>query len=289
MSHQYWLDVPIEPDLEPLEHGSILFVGTATTVIKLGGFTILTDPNFLHSGDHIHVGYGMTSKRITDPAIEIEELPYLDACVLSHMHDDHFDEIAKAKLRKDLPIITTTQAAKLLRIDGFKSTHALRRWDSLTLRKGAAWLRITSMPGKHGPGVMNYLLPPVMGSMLEWGLGNARTLFRLYISGDTLVTDELREIPERFPGIDLALMHLGGTKVMGILVTMDAKQGVEALRIIHPRRAIPIHYNDYPIFKSTLEQFMRAVDEANLDTKIEYLYHGDRYDFTAAALLKAAS
>jgi hypothetical protein len=55
----------------------------------------------------------------------------------------------------------------------------------------------------------------------------------MYITGDTLVIDALKEIPRRYPDIDLALLHLGGTRVLGILVTMDAEQGVEMLQIGH--------------------------------------------------------
>src|SRR3954465_2046253 len=84
-------------------NGSILFVGTATTVITCGGFTLLTDPNFLHSGDHAHLGYGLTPDRPTNPALEIDDLPPLDFCLLSHLHGDHWDEVAEAKLSKSLP------------------------------------------------------------------------------------------------------------------------------------------------------------------------------------------
>ena len=58
-----------------LGNGSIFFVGNATVLIRYAGFTILTDPNFLHAGDHVHLGYGLTSTRRTDPAVEIEVLP----------------------------------------------------------------------------------------------------------------------------------------------------------------------------------------------------------------------
>ena len=36
--------------------GSIFFVGNATVILRYAGFTILTDPNFLHRGDHVHLG-----------------------------------------------------------------------------------------------------------------------------------------------------------------------------------------------------------------------------------------
>jgi L-ascorbate metabolism protein UlaG (beta-lactamase superfamily) len=50
--------------------------------------------------------------------------------------------------------------------------------------------------------------------------------------------------------------------VLGIMVTMDAEQGVEVLRMVQPKRAIPIHYNDYDVFKSPLVDFQRAVEAA---------------------------
>jgi hypothetical protein len=68
-----------------LAQGSILFVGTATVILRYAGFTILTDPNFLHRGDHVHLGHGMTAIRRTDPALELEALPPVDFVVLSHM------------------------------------------------------------------------------------------------------------------------------------------------------------------------------------------------------------
>jgi L-ascorbate metabolism protein UlaG (beta-lactamase superfamily) len=41
--------------------GSLTFIGTATTVLRLGGFTLLTDPNFLHRGQRAYLGYGLTT------------------------------------------------------------------------------------------------------------------------------------------------------------------------------------------------------------------------------------
>jgi hypothetical protein len=46
-----------------LGSASIFFVGNATLLIRYARFTILTDPNFLHGGDHVHLGYGLTSTR----------------------------------------------------------------------------------------------------------------------------------------------------------------------------------------------------------------------------------
>lgn len=262
--------------------GSLFFVGTATVLLRYAGFTILTDPNFLHQGDHVHLGYGLRSARRTNPALEIEQLPPLDLLVLSHMHDDHFDRVAAAKLDKNLPIITTPHAAADLKKKGFTSPQAIKTWETLTVTKGDARVRITAMPGRHGPGILAALLPQVMGSMLEFQSEAENTVFRLYISGDTLVYEDLKEIPKRYPDINLALLHLGGTKAFGILVTMDAKQGVQAIQIIAPRLSIPIHFNDYTVFKSPLEDFIQAVKEAGLDDQVRYLSHGETYTFNVS-------
>src|SRR5215213_11291659 len=189
---------PSEREPADFAHGSIFFVGTATVILRYAGFTILTDPNFLHAGDHVHLGYGLTAERLTNPALELEELPPLDLCVLSHYHGDHFDQLVEERLQKDLPIITTEHAATALTEKNFTSTIALDTWDDITVIKGDAQVKLTSMPGKHGPAITDLLLPPVMGSMMEFQ-SNDQTALRLYITGDTLVHDDLHEIPKRYP------------------------------------------------------------------------------------------
>jgi L-ascorbate metabolism protein UlaG (beta-lactamase superfamily) len=278
-SRELRLSLPAGGASADFSTGSIFFVGTATVILRYAGFTILTDPNFLHAGDHVHLGYGLTAERLTNPAMEIDDLPPLDFVVLSHYHGDHFDRIAEERLRKDVPILTTGHAAGELKDKGFTEPVALDTWDSVTVEKGGARVRVTSMPGRHGPPIVEKFLPPVMGSMLEFEPGEGKTALRLYITGDTLVFDELNEIPKRYPSIDIALFHLGGTQIMGILLTMDADQGVEAIRIINPREVIPIHYNDYEVFKSPLEDFRKAVEAAGFADRVRYLSHGETYNF----------
>ncbi len=272
-------------------NGSVFFVGTATVILDYAGFTVLTDPNFLHAGDHAYLGYGLTSKRLTEPALDIEQLPPIDFVVLSHYHGDHFDQIAEEKLAKNLPIVTTGHAAGKLESRNFTKAVALDTWDSVTVTKGEAQVKITAMPGKHGPAMIDFALPDVMGSMLEFSAAGAadKTALRLYISGDTLLIDELKEIPQRYPNIDLGLFHLGGTRIMGILLTMDAEQGVEAIKLINPKEAIPIHYNDYGVFKSPLEDFKKAAEAAGLTGRMRYLSHGETYAFEVPASRWAAA
>lgn len=285
------MDIVLRRPLEggaDLAAGSITFIGNATVLIRYADFTILTDPNFLHRGEHVRLlGPLVRSRRLTDPALEIDALPPLDLVVLSHLHEDHFDRVAEARLDRRLPIVTTPHAADALGRKGFEAPCALDTWKSATATRGAVRLRVTAAPGRHGPPLLSRLLPPVMGSVLEFETAAGDLLLRLYITGDTLVTDRLREIPARYEQIDLALLHLGGTRLLGVLLTMDARQGVEALRIVRPGTAIPIHHDDYTVFKSPLADFEREVQAAGLSDCLHTLRHGDTFMFRAPGFQRA--
>lgn len=47
----------------------------------------MTDPNFLHAGDHVHLGPGVTATRVKDPAVDLHDLPGIDVVLLSHYHE----------------------------------------------------------------------------------------------------------------------------------------------------------------------------------------------------------
>jgi L-ascorbate metabolism protein UlaG (beta-lactamase superfamily) len=272
-----------------IESGSLTFIGTATTLIRFGDFTLLSDPNFLHRGEEVHLGYGLHARRLTNPAMELGELPPLDLVVLSHMHEDHFDRVVQARLDHDVSIVTTGDAAEALSRLGFRAPLALHTWQTWSFRKGDVRLRITALPARHTPlAVMQPLLPRVMGSLLAFSrVSDDAPLLRVYVSGDTLLHSDLQEIPRRFPDIDLGLFHLGGTRIFGVLLTMDGQQGAEAVRIIAPQRAVPIHYDDYEVFKSPLDEFRQAVQKVGLAERVHYLARGQSLVLAPRLLARA--
>lgn len=278
MAHVTPIELPAPREVS-IEAGEVYFIGNATTLITYAGFTLLTDPAFLHKGEYTPLGHGVYTRREIEPACSPQELPPLDLIVLSHYHGDHFDEVAARELNKQIPIVTTRHAAEQLAQLGFTNLHPIDTWDVQPVRKGDAELLVTAMPAQHAPDSVAHLLPPVVGSMLEFSYRGGH-LFRLYISGDTLISDRLRDIPQRYPEIDLGLFHVGGTTLLGVLVTMSGEQGVQAVELIHPRVAIPIHYNDYSVFLSGLDEFQAAATRATLTTRFHYLRQGDTYRFS---------
>ena len=267
---------------------NVTFVGNATTVLRLGGFTLLTDPNFVRRGRRVHLGYGLTSRRLRDPALTPAELPPYDALVLSHLHGDHFDGVARRELPREPPVVTTGRAAEKLRKWGFTAT-GLDHWTTWETARDDRRLRITAVPGQHGPAGVHRLLPPVIGTVLDLetrepsaATGWLRDL-RMYITGDTLNVPRLQEVTERFPDVDVMVTHLGGTRALGVLVTMDGRQGTDLVERIRPRAVVPVHYDDYTVMRSPLSDFVDEMARRGHTALLRPVGRGDTVDLFPTA------
>jgi L-ascorbate metabolism protein UlaG (beta-lactamase superfamily) len=265
---------------ESADDVTMTFGGNATMLLRIGAFTLLTDPNFLHRGQRARLGYGLRAKRLTEPALQPTQLPPLDAILLSHMHGDHWDRIATKTLPKETPVVTTPGAAKCLADRGFTGTAELTPWQTHTFTRDADTLRITAVPGVHGPGPVDRALPRVMGSVLEL-VRDGDVTWRGYISGDTLYRPFLSEVLERCGPLDVLIPHLGGTKVLGLTVTMDARQGADLVELLKPPVTVPVHYDDYDRFRSPLGDFLAEVGRRELPGELRPVGRGDTISLRA--------
>jgi L-ascorbate metabolism protein UlaG (beta-lactamase superfamily) len=256
---------------------ALTFVGTATVLLRWGALTVLTDPNFLHRGQYAYLGKGLVSRRLTEPALSVEDLPALTGVVLSHLHGDHFDRVARRGLDRGVPVVTTPHARRrLVGRHGFGDVRGLSTWESSTLTAGEDQVRITATPARHALGPVESLLPPVMGSVLEFARVGGAVERRVWLSGDTLNVPELRQIPARYPDVDLAVLHLGGTTLPGgVVVTMDGVAGADVLELVDPGLAVPVHYDDYGVFRSPLSDFRAEVERRGLGSVVRYVARGE--------------
>ena len=238
----------------------ITHVGGPTVLIEVGGWRLLTDPTFDAPGRKYNFGWGTSSRKLVGPAFPAADLAPIDAVLLSHdHHDDNLDDAGRALLPAAGAVVTTVPGAK--RLGG--NARGLAAWASTTLEApGRTPIEVTATPCRHGPPLSHPIVGEVVGFALRWD-GQEHGV--LWISGDTVLYDGVREVADRLE-VDTALLHLGGVRfpVSGPLrYTMTAAEAVELCGLVKPRIAVPIHYEGWKHFRQGREAIEREFAAAS--------------------------
>ena len=138
---------PGEPPAARVPKGSLFVtpVGHATFLIQLDGLNILTDPIW---SDRCSPVSWAGPKRYRDPGIRFEDLPPIDAVLVSHNHYDHLDlptlkRLAKKGVQRS---ITTLGNRDLIRGTGIPAVDELDWWQSVRLSEEVT---VTLVPAQH--------------------------------------------------------------------------------------------------------------------------------------------
>jgi L-ascorbate metabolism protein UlaG (beta-lactamase superfamily) len=202
----------------------ITHIGGPTVLIEVGGWRLLTDPTFDPPGGTYRFGWGTGSRKTAGPAIAAADLAPIDAVLLSHdHHGDNLDPAGRALLPSAGVVVTTAAGARRLG-DG---ARGLEPWGATRLEAPERpSIEITATPCRHGPPLSRPIVGHVIGFALRW---DAQEHGALWISGDTVLYDGVREVAHRLE-VDVALLHLGGVRfpVSGPLrYTMTGGEGIE--------------------------------------------------------------
>jgi L-ascorbate metabolism protein UlaG (beta-lactamase superfamily) len=225
---------------------AVTHIGGPTVLIEVGGWRILTDPTFDAPGRRYAFGWGTSSRKLTGPAIGASDLGRIDAVLLTHdHHDDNLDAAGRALLPKAGTVITTEAGAR--RLGG--NAQALAPWSTTELaQEGRPAIKVTATPCRHGPPLSRPIVGDVIGFSLAW---EGQEHGSLWISGDTVLYDGVREVGERLQ-VGVAVLHLGGVRfpISGPLhYTMTAADAIELCGVVNPRTVIPIHYEGWKHFR----------------------------------------
>jgi L-ascorbate metabolism protein UlaG (beta-lactamase superfamily) len=239
-------------------------VGGPTVLIEVGGWRLLTDPTFDPAGRRYFFGWGTMSRKLAGPAVAAADLLPIDAVLLSHdHHGDNLDPAGRALLPSADAVVTTVPGAK--RLGG--AARGLAPWQATRLEApGRPSIEITATPCRHGPPLSRPIVGEVIGFALRWASQQDGVL---WISGDTVLYDGVREVAERLQ-VDTALLHLGGVRfpISGPLrYTMTAKDAVELCELLRPRTAIPIHYEGWKHFRQGRAAIERELATAPQDVR----------------------
>jgi L-ascorbate metabolism protein UlaG (beta-lactamase superfamily) len=248
----------------------VTHIGTATLLLEIGSLRFLTDPVFDPAGGHYFFGYGTHSIKLTEPAMQPETLGKIDAVLLSHdHHEDNLDRAGRALLPLAKKVITTIAGAK--RLQG--NAIGLQTWQSTTLQADDIEIKITAVPSHHGTLGSHLIVGETTGFILEWA---GQQHGALYISGDTVWFNGLREIGQRFK-IGTAILHIGGARfpITGLVrFTFNAKEALRIIHVLNPRTVIPIHYEGWKHFKETGADASQVFEASDVREKIHWLKLG---------------
>jgi L-ascorbate metabolism protein UlaG (beta-lactamase superfamily) len=218
----------------------IAYLGHATVLAELDGVRLLTDPLLRRRVAHL--------RRAAPPIAG--ELGRLDAVLVSHAHYDHLDLRSLQRLDRATRIVVPRGVGVVLRRLRFEHVVEVTEGDEVTI--GALTVRAT-----HA--VHAGSRPPLIrrASALGYALIGSR---RVYFAGDT---DLFPGMDGLVPDLDLALIPVWGWGASLGPGHLDPPRAAEALALLKPRVAIPIHWGTFvPLHRTNRSQFLsRPVEE----------------------------
>jgi N-acyl-phosphatidylethanolamine-hydrolysing phospholipase D len=213
-----------------------IWLGHASFLLAGCGMRLLVDPVF---ADHCGPARWMGFKRRVAPPCRLEELPPVDAVLLTHGHYDHCDLSTLRRLGRGLPLLVPTGHARWLRRKGFTRLTELAWWDGID-RDG---VRITAVPARH----FNARTPWDRNRAHWCGWTVAGGGVTLWHSGDSGYMPAFREIGERLGPIDFGMVAIGAYSPRWFMAPlhMNPAEAVLAAREARCRRAVGMHWGTF--------------------------------------------
>lgn len=238
-----------QPRLWP-DHGlHAAWYGHSTVLLKVDGFTILTDPVF---STRVGLTIGLTTvgiKRLVEVAAPVAELPKIDLIVLSHAHMDHFDIPSLRRLEnRDTSVVTACRTSDLLRPRRYRQVQELH-WNA-SAQIGPA--RVTAFQVNHwGARIRSDVYRGFNGYVIE--VGGRRLLF----GGDTALTPTFRQL-RTSKRMDLAIMPIGAYDPW-IHVHCNPEQAVQMAEEAGADRILPVHHKTFSLSREPYEEPIQRV------------------------------
>lgn len=251
-----------------------MLIGGPTALISYGGLELLTDPTFDPPGDFPRPGTEIVLHKLTGPAMSVEELPAIDAVLISHdHHSDNLDGAGRAMLSRAGRVLTTGEGAERLDVDA----TGMEPGDEVELeRPNGDSVKVTAVRADHGPPEVAPKNGPVIGFVLR-----AEGLPTLYVSGDNASVDVVREIAIEHGPIDAAVLFCGAAEVPerwgeGAYLTLTPAAAVEAARLLGDGPVVPVHQEGWAHFSAGPEQLREAFAEAGEEGRLRAVAPGEQ-------------
>jgi L-ascorbate metabolism protein UlaG (beta-lactamase superfamily) len=196
------------------------WLGHASVVLELGGVRLLTDPLLRD---------GLGPLRRHGPRVEPAWYADVDGVLVSHLHRDHLDLPSLRQLAPRTRVMVPRGAGALVSRAGLRRVEELAPGEATTIGR----VKVLATPANHaGDRPPSGPTGPALGYVVEGPT-------RVYFAGDT---DLFPQMSDLAPGLDLALLPVGGWGPTLGPGHLNPHRAAQALRLLRPRAAVPIHW-----------------------------------------------
>jgi L-ascorbate metabolism protein UlaG (beta-lactamase superfamily) len=206
----------------PERPARITWLGHSTVLVELDGTRVLTDPVLRDRVAHL---------RRTKPA-DAGMLYALDGILVSHLHYDHLDYPSLERLGRSVPVVVPRGAGRLLRRRRFEQVVEVETGEEV--RIGGLVVRATHAEHEGGRGFLGTEVT-ALGYLI-------RGSQQIYFAGDTDLFEGMATLA---PDLNIALVPIWGWGPSLGPGHLDPRRAAEALRLLRPRLAVPVHWGTY--------------------------------------------
>lgn len=262
----------------PADTLRVTWLGHSGLIIEIDGKRILTDPVYRRASPFQFMG----PKRFFLAPIALNELPHLDAIIISHDHFDHLDDktiIALAK--KGTPIYTSLGVGAILSKWGIPKTQITEMdwWQSVDMGGG---ITITAAPARHfsGRSLFNRMQTLWASYAIKGPVHN------VYYGADSGIHPLFKEIGERLGPFDIAMLEIGAANPLWADIHMGPVNATDAMLALGAKVMMPIHWGTFNLAMHTwtqpVEEVMEQAGTKNIKLLLPapgetYTYNGHTY------------
>jgi L-ascorbate metabolism protein UlaG (beta-lactamase superfamily) len=247
-----------------MKNVSMRYIGGPTSLLEYGTARILIDPTFDDAQDYPLPGRKLTKTH--GPTVQSEDMGRVDVVLVSHdQHPDNLDNRGR-EFALSAPLVLSTKSAEE-RLDG--NVRGLEVWEQYELQVGDQIVTVTAVPAHHGPEDLLHKTGEVTGFVLQ-----SAGLPTVYVSGDNASLKVVRQIAERFPAIDIAVIFAGGAKTPLLgehYLTLSSDMAAEAATILNAKTVVPLHFEQWAHFTEGKETLKPAFARYGIEDRLVLL------------------
>jgi len=244
-------------NVERLPQNSLVWLGHASFLMRIGDRVIVTDPCLTHPP---------MSHRLVDLPIHPTECSKIDYVLISHGHFDHLDE----------PSLGLFQSPTTRALIPLKMSSLIRSMNKRIDTQEASWyqeysigesFRVTFLPAQHW-----HLRVPWDRNKVLWGGFIIQAAgSTIYFAGDTGYAGHFKDMFELFGPIDYCLLPIGAYRPDYIMKEnhMNPEEAVRAFHDLHGRVLIPMHYGTFDLADEPLGEPVRWLREIQKENGIQ--------------------